>query len=112
MFAEIGERQREGGRHAQTLGDAQRREPARFGASASSAVGTARTTRLTRIPIRWSIFLLKIATTRPAYRHSERAGIDCGTHRGRADPVGARQRGQDRLGGEKVNDGEKRRQRK
>ena len=49
--------------------------------------------------------------TEPGDRHAERAGIDRGAHRRRADAVGPRQGRQDRLGGEQIDHRQERGQR-
>ena len=108
MFAEIGERQREGGRHAQALDDAQRREHGEVGRAREQRGRNRENDETDQNAEPLVDLFAEDRDDEPGDRHSERAGIDCRTHRGRADPVGARQRRQDGLGREQVDDGEKR----
>ena len=78
--------------------------------AASSAVGIASSTRLTRMPSRRSMWRLEQRDGQPRDRHADRAGVHRKAHRGRRHLIGARERRQDRLGGEQIDHGEKRRQ--
>ena len=48
----------------------------------------------------------EVGDHQPRHRHADRAGVDGEAHRGRHDPVGARQRRQDGLGREQVDHGQ------
>ena len=111
LFAEIGKRQREGRRHAEPLHDPQDREGGEIRRHREQRGRDRRArTRLTRIPSRRSMRRLNKATTSPATAMPMRAGVDGKAHRGRRHPIVLRQRRQDRLRGEQIDDGEECRQ--
>src|SRR5271166_1510678 len=83
---------------------------ARSGASASNEVGTARMARLTRMPRRAVDPLAEKGDGEARNRHAHGAGVYGEAHGGGGNPVGLRERRQDRLRGEKVDEGEKRRE--
>src|SRR5213083_3310018 len=75
---------------------------ARSGARASSAVGSASTTRLAAIPRRRSIRRLKNATASPATAMPSVLALTARAHCRRRDAVGLRERGQDGLRREQI----------
>ncbi len=108
MLAEIGERQREGGRHAEPLDDAQRGENGEVGRNGEQSGRKCENDEADQDAEPLVDPPAEDRDDQAGDRHSERAGVDRGTHGGRADPVGARQRRQDGLGREQIDDGEKR----
>ena len=108
MLAEVCEGQRESRGHAQPLPDAQRRKGGEVRRdreerrrqrqhgegdedAAPSVDGAA-----------------EVGHSEPRDRHAHRCGVDGETHGSRGHPIGFRQRRQDRLGAEQVDDGEER----
>ena len=79
----------------------------RSGATASSAVGTASTQRLIRMPSRGRCCRLKKRDREARDRHAHGAGVDGEAHRCGRHFVGCGKRRQDRLRREQIDHGEK-----
>jgi hypothetical protein len=110
MFAEMSERQRECRGHAQALQDAQHRENGETG-RARQQRGRDRQDRQADQDAEPAIDLpAEDRDAEPCDRHAERAGIDRGAHRRRADAIGPGQGRQNRLRGEQIDHGQKCRQ--
>lgn len=96
--------QREGGCHAEALRDPQAGEDGKIGRSRQQArrnreQGQAEQDAGPPVDVR-----AEKADDEACDSHAERAGVDGQAHRGRRDAVAARQRGQDRLCREEIDD--------
>ena len=110
LLAQIGQHEREGGRHAQPLRDPQHREGGQVGRDRQQRGGDRQQRQADQDAQPAIDPLGEQGDCEPGHRHAHRAGIDREAHGRRRHVVGPRQRRKDRLRREQVDDREKGRQ--
>ncbi|MHC2369396.1 hypothetical protein ACVIQT_004044 [Bradyrhizobium diazoefficiens] len=106
MLAEIGEGEREGRCHAQALRDPQSGEDAKIWRDRQQARRHRQQREAEQDAGPPVDMRAEEADDEASNRHAEGAGVDGKAHRRRRDAVMARQRGQDRLRREEIDDGQ------
>src|SRR3984957_8705825 len=109
MIAHISERERESRRHAQPLNDPERGEYRQGRQQAKQQCRDGKQTETDENPKAAIDTRAKQRYTEASGRHTDGTGIYGKTHRRRTDAVGRGQKRQQRLGGEQIHEGEKRR---
>ncbi len=109
-LAHMGERQAEGGRHAEALDHAQRRKHREIGRERQQRRRDREQSKAYENAAAAVDVAAEQRDAEAGGGHAEGAGIDGEPHRGRRHLVVGGERGEQRLGGEEVDDGEERRQ--